>query len=197
MVVGAALATSRHLRCARVGLLAQKGPAARCSYVVSPAAPMARVLKRHPSELNANANGQRGIRSWKQRRGYSVVTRRHGGSRGTPNRPRGTKIAAYDIRQSCIGVKDKSCADVCRVTCIYIDDDGIDWKRYTHPDECIECGACAPECPVTAIFQQEPCPRSGPSSSTWTDGGQPDAAAENAVRARIDELQPSAVEAVR
>src|ERR1051326_7198047 len=46
-------------------------------------------------------------------------------------------------------------------------------------------------------YSSKPCPRSGPSSSTWTDGGQPDAAAENAVRARIDELQPPAVEAVR
>ncbi|MFW6078937.1 MAG: 4Fe-4S dicluster domain-containing protein, partial [Gemmatimonadota bacterium] len=25
-------------------------------------------------------------------------------------------------------------------------------QYYIHPDECIDCGACEPECPVTAIF---------------------------------------------
>jgi ferredoxin len=29
---------------------------------------------------------------------------------------------------------------------------------YIHPDECIDCGACEPECPVTAIFPEEDVP---------------------------------------
>ena len=33
---------------------------------------------------------------------------------------------------------------------------------YIHPDECIDCGACEPECPVTAIFTEEDTP------SEWT-----------------------------
>jgi NAD-dependent dihydropyrimidine dehydrogenase PreA subunit len=37
---------------------------------------------------------------------------------------------------------------VCPVDCIYEDADMV----YIHPDECIDCGLCEPECPVTAIF---------------------------------------------
>lgn len=37
---------------------------------------------------------------------------------------------------------------VCPVDCIYEGDDMV----YIHPDECIDCGLCEPECPVTAIF---------------------------------------------
>lgn len=37
---------------------------------------------------------------------------------------------------------------VCPVDCIYEGDQMV----YIHPDECIDCGLCEPECPVTAIF---------------------------------------------
>jgi ferredoxin len=37
---------------------------------------------------------------------------------------------------------------VCPVDCIYEDGEMV----YIHPDECIDCGLCEPECPVTAIF---------------------------------------------
>lgn len=54
----------------------------------------------------------------------------------------------YVIAEPCIGVKDRSCVAVCPVDCIY---EGPD-QLYIHPDECIDCGACEPECPVNAIF---------------------------------------------
>src|SRR5690606_30492296 len=54
----------------------------------------------------------------------------------------------YIITEPCIGTKDASCVEVCPVDCIYEGDD----QYYIHPDECIDCGACEPECPVTAIF---------------------------------------------
>lgn len=54
----------------------------------------------------------------------------------------------YVITEACIGVKDKSCVDVCPVDCIYEGEDQL----YIHPDECIDCGACEPACPVSAIF---------------------------------------------
>jgi NAD-dependent dihydropyrimidine dehydrogenase PreA subunit len=54
----------------------------------------------------------------------------------------------YIITEPCIGVKDASCVSVCPVDCIYEGED----MYYIHPDECIDCGACEPECPVTAIF---------------------------------------------
>lgn len=37
---------------------------------------------------------------------------------------------------------------VCPVDCIYEGEEMV----YIHPDECIDCGLCEPECPVTAIF---------------------------------------------
>jgi len=57
----------------------------------------------------------------------------------------------YIIAEPCINVKDRSCVDVCPVDCIYEGEDQL----YIHPDECIDCGACEPECPVTAIFSSE------------------------------------------
>ena len=54
----------------------------------------------------------------------------------------------YIVTEPCIGVKDKSCMTVCPVDCIYEMDDMV----VIHPDECIDCGLCEPECPVTAIF---------------------------------------------
>jgi ferredoxin len=60
----------------------------------------------------------------------------------------------YVITEACISVKDKACVDVCPVDCIY---EGKD-QLFIHPDECIDCGACEPECPVTAIFPEEDVP---------------------------------------
>jgi len=54
----------------------------------------------------------------------------------------------YVVTEPCIGVKDKSCMTVCPVDCIYEGPDMV----YIHPDECIDCGLCEPECPVSAIF---------------------------------------------
>ena len=56
----------------------------------------------------------------------------------------------YVIAEPCIGVKDASCVDVCPVDCIHTSDEAP--LFYIDPDECINCGDCEPECPVTAIF---------------------------------------------
>ena len=61
---------------------------------------------------------------------------------------------AYIIAEPCIGVKDKACVEVCPVDCIHEGDDML----YIDPDECIDCGACEPECPVDAIFVEEDVP---------------------------------------
>ena len=60
----------------------------------------------------------------------------------------------YVITEACKGTKDKSCVDVCPVSCIYESEE----LYYIHPDECIECGACEPECPVNAIFHESAVP---------------------------------------
>ena len=57
---------------------------------------------------------------------------------------------AYVIAEPCIGVKDKACVNVCPVDCIHGTD--ADEMLYIQPDECIDCGACVPECPVSAIY---------------------------------------------
>lgn len=61
---------------------------------------------------------------------------------------------AYIIAEPCIGVKDASCVAVCPVDCIYEGED----MYYINPDECIDCGACEPECPVEAIFADDSVP---------------------------------------
>jgi len=66
----------------------------------------------------------------------------------------GAAAMTYVIVEACIGVKDRACVDVCPVDCIYEGEDML----YIHPDECIDCGACEPECPVTAIFPEEDVP---------------------------------------
>jgi NAD-dependent dihydropyrimidine dehydrogenase PreA subunit len=68
----------------------------------------------------------------------------------------------YVITQPCVGVKDGSCVDVCPVDCIHPaagepNYDQFD-QLYINPDECIDCGACEPACPVTAIFEESAVP---------------------------------------
>ncbi len=59
----------------------------------------------------------------------------------------------YVIAEPCIDVLDQACVGVCPVACIHCDD-GKDRKLYIDPDECIDCGACEPVCPVEAIFAE-------------------------------------------
>jgi NAD-dependent dihydropyrimidine dehydrogenase PreA subunit len=54
----------------------------------------------------------------------------------------------FIIAEPCIGVKDKSCVEVCPVNCIYEGED----QYYIHPTKCIDCQACEAACPVQAIF---------------------------------------------
>lgn len=61
---------------------------------------------------------------------------------------------AFVVAEPCINVKDKSCVEVCPVDCIYDEGD----QFYIHPDECIDCGACVPACPVSKISQLEELP---------------------------------------
>jgi ferredoxin len=64
----------------------------------------------------------------------------------------------YIIAEPCIDVRDKSCVDVCPVDCIHPTDGEGEPMLYIDPDECIDCGACEPECPVEAIFTEEDLP---------------------------------------
>jgi ferredoxin len=72
----------------------------------------------------------------------------------------------YIIAEPCVGVRDRACVDVCPVDCIYeVEDTQLEegdeaYKEmlYIHPEECIDCGACEPECPVEAIFPEDEVP---------------------------------------
>src|SRR5256885_15616446 len=72
-------------------------------------------------------------------------------------RASGAAAMTYIITQPCIGTKDRSCVDVCPVDCIH-DDGDEDKMLYIDPDECIDCGACEPACPVTAIYAEDDVP---------------------------------------
>jgi ferredoxin len=65
---------------------------------------------------------------------------------------------AYVIVEACIGVKDKACVTVCPVDCIHEGTEPYD-MLYINPDECIDCGLCEPECPVSAIFADSDVPK--------------------------------------
>ncbi len=60
----------------------------------------------------------------------------------------------YVIAQPCVDLLDKACVEECPVDCIYEGDRML----YIHPDECVDCGACEPVCPVEAIFYEDDVP---------------------------------------
>jgi NAD-dependent dihydropyrimidine dehydrogenase PreA subunit len=64
---------------------------------------------------------------------------------------------AYIIAEPCVDVMDQACVSVCPVDCIHFDE-GVDRTLYIDNNECIDCGACEPECPVNAIFVADALP---------------------------------------
>lgn len=81
----------------------------------------------------------------------------------------------YIIAEPCVSECDTACVDVCPVDCIHgpvvkdgrgeevqdMRDNGesLEGKQlYIDPEECIDCGACEPECPVEAIFEESETP---------------------------------------
>ncbi|MFZ3499316.1 ferredoxin [Streptomyces sp. 5.8] len=60
----------------------------------------------------------------------------------------------FVVGQPCVDVKDRSCIEECPVDCIYEGTRAL----YIHPEECVDCGACEPVCPVEAIFYEEDVP---------------------------------------
>ncbi|MEM6962167.1 MAG: 4Fe-4S binding protein [Myxococcota bacterium] len=61
------------------------------------------------------------------------------------------------VTRLCRDCVDQSCVDVCPVDCIYeyTGDNKVKFpdQLFIHPDECIDCGACEPECPWEAIYE--------------------------------------------
>ena len=60
----------------------------------------------------------------------------------------------YLVTDNCIKCKHMDCVEVCPVDCFY---EGENFLAI-NPDECIDCGACEPECPVSAIYEEDDLP---------------------------------------
>jgi ferredoxin len=66
----------------------------------------------------------------------------------------------YVVTEACIRCKYMDCVEVCPVDCFYVGENML----VIHPDECIDCGVCEPECPAEAIV-----PDSDDRASPWVE----------------------------
>lgn len=60
----------------------------------------------------------------------------------------------FVVGEACIKCKLTDCVEVCPVDCFYEGPNML----VIHPDECIDCALCEPECPVEAIFSEDELP---------------------------------------
>ncbi len=66
----------------------------------------------------------------------------------------------YIVTENCIKCKYQDCVEVCPVDCFYEGENFL----VIHPDECIDCGVCEPECPAEAII-----PDTEPGVEKWLE----------------------------
>ena len=66
----------------------------------------------------------------------------------------------YIVTENCIRCKYTDCVEVCPVDCFYEGENML----VIHPDECIDCGVCEPECPAEAIV-----PDTEPNLAHWLE----------------------------
>ena len=69
----------------------------------------------------------------------------------------------YVVAEPCINCKHTDCVEVCPVDCFY---EGPNFL-VIHPDECIDCNACVPVCPVEAIFADDELPEEWQHYAEW------------------------------
>ena len=60
----------------------------------------------------------------------------------------------FVVTDNCARCRFTDCVTVCPVDCFHADEQML----YIDPDECIDCGACVPECPVEAIHDESDLP---------------------------------------
>jgi len=94
----------------------------------------------------------------------------------------------YIIAEPCLDTTDTACVAACPVDCIYLNNESYDKSLgkakpvsnpvmdangnpmnilYIHPQECIDCGACEPECPPVAIFKDDAVPAKWDDYTTY------------------------------
>ncbi len=64
------------------------------------------------------------------------------------------KAMTFVVGEGCINCKHTDCVEVCPVDCFYEGPNML----VIHPDECIDCALCEPECPEDAIFAEDELP---------------------------------------
>jgi ferredoxin len=96
------------------------------------------------------AAGERARREEIDRLGSFTFFSRRTFSIGKGAKPSMTHV----VCEPCFACKYTDCVVVCPVECFYEGEKIL----YIHPDECIDCEACVPECPVEAIFHEDNVP---------------------------------------
>ena len=72
-------------------------------------------------------------------------------------------------------IRDNGCSDVCPVECIHPGTPVEHWPTYyIDPATCIDCGACVPECPYSAIFHEDDVPDAYPAKGDEVLTTRPD-----------------------
>ena len=85
----------------------------------------------------------------------------------------------YVVNEKCILCKYTDCVEVCPVDCFYEGENML----VIHPDECIDCGVCEPECPPEAIL-----PDTEPGADVWVTLNQEMAEIWPNITQKIDAL---------
>jgi ferredoxin len=83
-----------------------------------------------------------------------------GCSRNLARQPVRSYTMTYVVTENCIKCKYQDCVEVCPVDCFYEGENFL----VIHPDECIDCGVCEPECPAEAII-----PDTEPNLDNWLE----------------------------
>ena len=85
----------------------------------------------------------------------------------------------FVVTDNCQRCRFTDCVAVCPVDCFHGDDEML----YIDPNECIDCGACVPECPVEAIFDETQVPD---DKKQWTAVNAEKAAGLPVINAKQD-----------
>jgi ferredoxin len=85
----------------------------------------------------------------------------------------------FVVTDNCHRCRFTDCVAVCPVDCFHGDDEML----YIDPNECIDCGACVPECPVEAIFDETQVPD---NQKQWTKINADKAAGLPVINTKVD-----------
>ncbi len=87
----------------------------------------------------------------------------------------------FVVTSNCHRCRYTDCVAVCPVDCFHGDAEML----YIDPAECIDCGACVPECPVEAIFDEGSVPE---DEAQWLEINAERAPSLPVVNVKVDPL---------